>query len=88
MNKSVGEDLGAMLGEVIQVRSDSAGAATDRCIHIRVRVDINKPLVRWTSTSIEGTPCRIMFLYEKLAGFCYFCGNSTTLIRLQAYPAG
>lgn len=75
MTKSVGEDLDALLGEVLKVRNDSGSAAIGRCIRIHARVDINKPLVRWTNIDIEGTSCRIIFRYEKLTVFCYFCGR-------------
>lgn len=74
MNKTVGEDVGALLGKVLEVRSDVGGTTIGRCICIRAQVDIHKPLLRWTNVNIGGTPCRIMFRYEKLAEFCYYCG--------------
>lgn len=54
MNRNIGEVVGSLLGEVLEVRCDSKGTAIGMCIRIRTLVDINKPLMRWTTTNIEG----------------------------------
>lgn len=73
MKKEVGEVIGSTIGHVLDVRSDPKGGAVGRCIRIRALVDINRPLVRWTSTNIGGTLCHIFFRYEKLANYCFYC---------------
>lgn len=73
MNKEVGDNIGATLGRVLEVRSDLVGGAVGRCIKIRTLLD--KPLVRWTNVNIGGTLCRVFFRYEKLADFCFGCGR-------------
>lgn len=69
MNKEVGEIPGTLLGDVIEVRSGSKGSNLGRCKQIRVLLDISKPLLRWTTTIIEGIPNQVFFRYKKLETF-------------------
>lgn len=85
MNRIVAEELGALIGEVLEVCCDESGAAVGRCTHIRVRLDVRKPLVRWINMNIGGVSRKVMFRYEKLADFCYACGRLDHLVKHCAY---
>lgn len=52
MSRDIGEKLGRLLGEVIEVRSDYDGAAMGHCVRIKATLDVNKPLCRWTTVDI------------------------------------
>lgn len=75
MTKGVGEALGKILGEVLEVKSDYDGAAIGWCVHIRAQVNVKKPLCQWASINIEGASSRTIFRYEKIADFCFYCGR-------------
>lgn len=53
MNKAVGEDVGALIGEVLEINCDDEGQAIGQCLRVRVCLDIIKPLVRWTNINIH-----------------------------------
>lgn len=75
MNKAIGEALGVSLGEVMEVRSETDGMSIGRCIRVRVRINVNKPLFQWTNMKIEGNLFKAIFRCEKLADYCYYCGR-------------
>lgn len=75
MLRGVGEKLGRLLGEVVDVRSDYDGAAMGWCVRIKAIIDVDKPLCRWTSVDIEGETYRIIFRYEKIVDLCFYCGR-------------
>lgn len=79
MNKAVGEDVGALIGEVLEINCDDEGQAIGQCLRVRVCLDIIKPLVRWTNINIGGFICKVLFRYKKLADYCYVCGSLTHL---------
>lgn len=78
MTKGVGEMLGRLLADVLNVKSDYDGAALGRCARIRANVDVNKPLYRWTTVNIEGVSCRIFFGTKRWWTFVSFVEDSTT----------
>lgn len=75
MNKLVGEEVGALLGEVVEVNCDLEGKAVGRCIPVRVLVDVRKPFIRWSNINIGGLARKILFRYEKLADIFFSCGR-------------
>lgn len=75
MSRDMGEKLGNLLGEVIDVRSDYDGVAMGRCVKIRDILDVNKLFCRWTTMDIEGDICRVIFRYEKIVDLCFYCGR-------------
>lgn len=50
-----------------------------RCVRIRVILDVNKPLYRWTTVEIEGDTCTVIFRYEKIVDLCFYCGRLNNL---------
>lgn len=75
MNKDVRMEIGSRLGQVLEVRGDAEGGATGRCIRVKVKLDICKPLIRWLFMHIGRTTCRVIMRCEKLVDFCFFSGR-------------
>ncbi|KAM0841037.1 hypothetical protein ACQ4PT_059277 [Festuca glaucescens] len=76
MNKRWGEELGAKLGKVESVETDSQGRAWGNALRVRVTVDITKPLLRWvTAYSKKYKEYDTMeVVYERLPHYCFSCG--------------
>lgn len=53
----------------------SWGVAWGRCLRVRVMLDVIVPLIRGTSVVMGGNKTAVLFCYEKLYDFCYFCGR-------------
>lgn len=45
MNKKVDEEVGALLGAVVEVSCDADGNAIGRCTCMRVLLDIHSPII-------------------------------------------
>lgn len=75
MNRAVGEEVGALFGGATMVECDDEGTTLGKCIRMRVNLDVNKPLLRWSNVNIGGTTTKILFRYEKLADLYFFCGS-------------
>lgn len=75
MNKMVGEEVGALLSDVVKVNCDLEGKAIGNYIRVRVLLDVRNPLIRWSNINIGGLARKILFRYEKLADFCFSCGR-------------
>lgn len=90
MNKAVGEDVGALIGEVFKISCDDEGTSIGQCLRVKAQIDILKPLLQWTNVCIGGSICKVLFRYEKLADYCYVCGSLTHLEKHCpiAYPDG
>lgn len=43
MNRSVGEEIGSLLGKVIEVNEEAGGSAIGRCLRVRAMVNIHNP---------------------------------------------
>lgn len=79
MNRAVGEVIGALIEDVIDISCDDEGQAIGPCLRVRVRMDVFKTIIRWTNVNIGGNTCKVLFRYEKLADYCYVCGSLTHL---------
>lgn len=75
MNKSIGIEVGDLVGEVMDFSGNEKGEAIGSCTRVQILIDVEKPLLRWTTVSIGGVTYMIFFRYEKLADFCYLCGR-------------
>lgn len=75
MTRGAAGDLTSLLGKILDVKSDYDGVALGECVRVRTMVDIRKPLHRWATINIEESMCRVIFRYEKLSDFCYYCGR-------------
>ena len=75
MNKDVGARIANEMGELITVDAPKSGLAWGPFLRIRVIIDITKPLMRGKMIQIENLDAGwVVFKYEKLPIFCYFCG--------------
>uniref|UniRef100_A0A2N9I5D1 Reverse transcriptase domain-containing protein n=1 Tax=Fagus sylvatica TaxID=28930 RepID=A0A2N9I5D1_FAGSY len=78
MKKSVAETMGKSIGEVLRAQTHEEEAGNGRCMRIRVRVDISKPLRRGHRIGLaHGGEGWVSFQYERLPNFCYWCGIPT-----------
>ncbi len=75
MTREVGEDIGAAVGNLIDVDVPAeSGIAWGRFLRIRVELDLSKPLMRGCIIQVEETaPVWMDFRYEHLPTFCYRC---------------
>lgn len=76
MNKAAGEAIGNEVGEFLEAEVDGVGVMVNSFLHIKVRLDIRKPLMRGATMSIgkDGREKWCPLVYEYLPDFCYTCG--------------
>ncbi|KAM0834300.1 hypothetical protein ACQ4PT_063687 [Festuca glaucescens] len=76
MNKRWGEELGAKLGKVESVETDSQGRTWGNALRVRVTIDITKPLLRWVTTYSKKYKeyDTMEVVYERLPHYCFSCG--------------
>ena len=76
MTKANGELIGSSLGEVVSVDAPEGGWAWGTYMHVRVKMDITKPLCQGRMVRLGGLDRRwVSFQYEHLPIFCYWCGK-------------
>jgi hypothetical protein len=56
------------------VKFDTEGIDGGNFIRVQVEIDVNKPLVRFSSTIRKGTREVYLVKYEKVPKFCEVCG--------------
>lgn len=61
MNKTVGEEIGALLRRVLEVCSDAGGTAIGGCICICAMVNIHNHLLQWTNMNVGEAPAKSSF---------------------------
>lgn len=88
MNRQIGNEIGSLIGEVLEVTCNSEGIALGRCLRVRVRLDIRQPLIRWTNIKVAGVSSKVLLWYEKLTDFCFICGRIDHLTKHcnHSYP--
>ena len=76
MNKKVAEGLCSGIGEVCS--SDFSVMEGGDHVHVRVILDITKPLCCGQKISLDGGSSGwVSFKYERLPSLCFWCGNLT-----------
>ncbi|KAK1693144.1 hypothetical protein QYE76_009841 [Lolium multiflorum] len=77
MNRKTGEEMGDAIGEFIDVETDANGMAPGKYLRVKVRLQVNKPLLRGMMVTFGEDNrekwCR--FEYEYLPNFCFTCGK-------------
>jgi hypothetical protein len=75
-NKKIRRQLGDKIGDTLWVESDNVVKGWRDYLHIRVNLDIDKPLTRVVYVSFGNEGKREVFRvkYEKLPKFCVDCG--------------
>lgn len=61
------------VGEVLEIEDDVLDL--DPYKRVRVLLDINKPLRRYQMVKINDDSIEILFKYERLPYFCFWCGR-------------
>nr|XP_051211404.1 uncharacterized protein LOC127328880 [Lolium perenne] len=76
MSKATGELIGDRIGEYMEVEADANGMAIGKCLRVKVRMNILKPLMRGTLVKVDevGRTIWCNFEYEYLPDFCFVCG--------------
>ena len=75
MNTTVGNHIAKEIGTPLFIDAPKSGLAWGPFLHMRVDIDITKPLMRGKMVHIEDMEeGLIYFKYERLPIFCYHCG--------------
>jgi hypothetical protein len=75
MSKTVGIKIGASMGKLEDVDLAGDGAGWGRCLRLRVNIDLSEPLERGRALQLGGHSYWVIFKYEKLPMFCFYCGR-------------
>ncbi|CAA0824775.1 Unknown protein [Striga hermonthica] len=70
----VGLKLGSAFKKVLDVNVPQGGPLAGKCIRMLVIIDTNKPLLRCTNLQLEQKKIQVLFKYERLVNFCFYCG--------------
>ncbi|KAH7854377.1 hypothetical protein Vadar_013096 [Vaccinium darrowii] len=72
---SFGSEIGKRIGEVLDVNKATENKEWGRYIRVRVRIPLNRPLRRGGYVLLgAGDKCWVDYKYERLPGFCFYCG--------------
>jgi hypothetical protein len=73
--EAIVRDMASQIGEVLGVDLYALGESGTSFVRVRVRLDVNKPLIRVVGLHQQGSK-RMTFqvLYENLPKFCDMCG--------------
>jgi hypothetical protein len=74
MSREVGFKLGASMGKVEEVDTDKDGIGWGEFLHIKILIDLYKPLSRGCMLKFDGKSTLIGFKFERLPKFCFHCG--------------
>ncbi|XP_058756011.1 uncharacterized protein LOC131629230 [Vicia villosa] len=72
--EAMAKKLGNILGEFVEADPKEA-YRNGRFLHVKVKVDLKKPLKRGTMVKYKEKSLRVHFKYERLPTFCYICGR-------------
>ncbi|TXG69574.1 hypothetical protein EZV62_004509 [Acer yangbiense] len=76
MTKEMGEFIGQLIGEVVDIDVGSTGECFGKYMRIRVVIDVSMPLKRFLRVELDdmGTESMLLIRYEKIPKFCFQCG--------------
>lgn len=74
MGRELGLKLGVSVGMVEEVDTDSDGIGWVESLHVKILLDLTKPLPRGWKMKFEEKSTLIAFQYEKLPKFCFHFG--------------
>jgi hypothetical protein len=74
MGSDIGKQIGATVGEVVEVDQNDGEVEWGEFLRVRIIIDLTKPLDRGRIINIRNKSTWVMFKYEKLPNFCYHCG--------------
>lgn len=73
-SKTMAKQLGNIIGHFEEMDLEEA-YTMGKFMHIKVKVDIRKPLKRWTIIKYQNRRLKVFFKYERLPTFCFACGR-------------
>jgi hypothetical protein len=74
MDREMGVKLGSNAGTIEEVDTNEEGIRWGEYLRVRIRINIQKPLVRGKMIKVRNKAVLIPFKYEKIPKFCYQCG--------------
>jgi hypothetical protein len=74
MRRDIGTKIGETVGLVEAVDTDGDGMGWGEYLHVKIRLDITKPLPMGWKLNIEGKVVWITFQYMCLPKFYFHCG--------------
>ncbi|TXG67284.1 hypothetical protein EZV62_008559 [Acer yangbiense] len=75
MTKEMGEFLGQLIGELVDIDVGVTGECFGKYIHLKVAIDISKPLKKFLRIElVEGEESILLLRYERLPEYCFRCG--------------
>lgn len=75
-SRPMGERIGGILGDFIDIDLDKNGDCTGKFLKIRVSLNVSKPLRRWVMLDTGlSEKTKLTLEYEDLPYFCFFCGR-------------
>ncbi|KAK6128721.1 hypothetical protein DH2020_037529 [Rehmannia glutinosa] len=82
----ISTETGLRIGKMFHSMSDiyipDSGSVKGRHIKILVAINLNKPLLRGASIKLGGVTKWVNFKYEKMVGYCFYCGFVGHLDRM------
>ncbi|TXG72823.1 hypothetical protein EZV62_001402 [Acer yangbiense] len=76
MTKEMGEFLGRLIGDLVDIDVGSTGECFGKFMRMRVAIDISKPLKRFLRVDLadDGEESLLLLRYKGLPEFCFNCG--------------
>jgi len=74
MGSDIGEQIGAIVGEVVEVDQNDGEVEWGEYLRVQIIIDLTKPLDKGRKINIRNKSTSVKFKYEKLPNFCYNCG--------------
>ena len=74
MNQTKGQGIGSMVGLVEALDTEKDGISWGEFLHVKIIIDLTKPLAWGRMLKLQGKSIWIAFQYECLPKFCFHCG--------------
>ncbi|XVF39851.1 hypothetical protein PTKIN_Ptkin01aG0065600 [Pterospermum kingtungense] len=75
VSEGVGKQLGNYIGTFLEYDTKNNGFMWHNYMRVRVRLDVRLPLKKHKMIKLKnGSIKNVMFKYERLPSFCYYCG--------------
>lgn len=74
-SENLAVQLGNFLGEFLEYDESGIGKENRNYIRVRTKLDIRHPLKRKKQIMFKGRCSYVMFKYERLSLFCFYCGR-------------
>ncbi|XP_016706873.1 uncharacterized protein [Gossypium hirsutum] len=74
--------LGKFIGVFMEYDSSKLGKENCNFMRVRVQVDIRRPLRRKKQLMFNGQCSYVLFKYERLSLFCFYCGH---LVHIDSF---